>query len=90
MEVSTPIDPDAASDTLLRAQEYFYTKLLHLHQQHEFPLQHTYTLLRNYHNNVPIFQARSRLLTPATAHTWDHNTILFLEDTLRTTLNDRE
>eukprot|EP00975_Prorocentrum_lima_P024669 5184684-Prorocentrum_lima.AAC.1 len=29
MEVSTPIDPDAASDTLLRAQEYFYTCLLY-------------------------------------------------------------
>eukprot|EP00975_Prorocentrum_lima_P042649 8957952-Prorocentrum_lima.AAC.1 len=89
-QTGTPLDPTIPDDTLLQAQCHFYTKLLYLHHNHELPMQHTMTLLRNFHNTIPIFQARSRLLNDPTAWAWDSNTIATIENILRYRLDDTQ
>ena len=69
----TALDPAAGDDVLLEAQKRLLSTLLRLHQQQLLRPSTTMSLIRDFHNNVPVHRIRAAPLDDDTAKRWDTN-----------------
>ena len=69
----TPLQRDDNADSILLAQARFCDALLRLHNKHLIKPSTTMTLLRNFHNNVPVHRMRAAPLPDHIAQRWDNN-----------------
>ena len=67
----TPLQPDDNADAILVAQAHFCTALLRLHNQQLLRPSTTMTLLRNFHNNVPVHRLRATTTSDEVAKRWE-------------------
>ena len=84
----TPLQPDDNTDSILLAQARFCNALLRLHNKELLKPATTMTLLRNFHNNVPVHRIRAAKTSDEVARTWDellHHTVCTILNTPSTT-----
>ena len=81
----TALDPAAGDDVLLEAQTRLLRALTRLHQKHLLRPSTTMTLIRNFHNNVPVHRLRAAPLSDQTATQWDNNLYTFISTLLDAT-----
>ena len=80
----TPLRPDEHSDAILTAQAQFCEALLRLHSKQLIKPSTTMTLLRNFHNNVPVHRIRATRTSDTVAQRWDallHTTVCAILNT---------
>ena len=83
-----PLLPTDDADAILDAQQRFTNALLRLHNKQLLKPSTTMTLLRNFHNNVPVHRLRAATTSDTIASRWDkllHNTVATILDTPDTT-----
>ena len=79
-----PLLPADDADAILDAQQRFTNALLRLHNKQLLKPSTTMTLLRNFHNNVPVHRLRAATTSDTIASRWDkllHNTVATILDT---------